>query len=97
MHNNKIKSYTLLSARKMKFSIKYFFSFWRILSQLLKKSLIENLIFLRSDCFHGGKYHRGFRNLKNLLIFQKNNFCYPEPFTTYYLQRFLLMSEVRSI
>ena len=71
MHNNKIKSYTLLSARKMKFSIKYFFSFWRILSQLLKKSLIENLIFLRSDCFHGGKYHRGFRNLKNLLIFQK--------------------------
>ena len=53
MHNNKIKSYTLLSARKMKFSIKYFFSFFRILSQLLKKSLIENLIFCVVTVFMG--------------------------------------------
>ena len=46
----------LYTAQKMKFSIKYFFSkcdqvrsFQRIWSNLLKKSLMENFIFLCSD------------------------------------------------
>ena len=45
---------TFITAQKMKFSIKGFFSKWDqinvIWSHLLKKSLIENFVFLCSGC-----------------------------------------------
>ena len=59
-----------LTAQKMKFSIKYFFSKYhkigrklRIWSHLLKKSLIEHFMFLYSDydaqnCFQSTKIYK---------------------------------------
>ena len=45
----------IITAQKMKFSIKNFFSFLRIWLHLLKKSLMENYFFLLSECDNIGK------------------------------------------
>ena len=71
------------TAQKMKFSIKDFFnkSFLRIWSDLLKKSLMENLIFCAKDF----KYYESCGKYKRMLV--------PEKITTF-IETSLILAEV---
>ena len=88
------------TAKKIKFSIRYFFSkceqirsFLRIWSHLLKKSLMENFIFLCSVNFIYTMYLTDIF-IKAVLLFQRSTCSYTFEWYRHYFRRPLAVSGI---